>query len=175
MVDSEQGRDVPTKEREKLAGQNKALPDGSFPIANKSDLRNAIQAFGRASESKKPQVKAHIKRRARALGATDMIPDDWSRRLAMTEETTTETDTEAQNVSLSNVAEKDKKDDDEDDENPFKKKKKSKKKGKKGDKKDDDEKEEKSLHECPHEDCPREEFATERAAEQHLLTVHPQG
>jgi hypothetical protein len=68
-------RDVPPKEREKLAQQNKAMPDGSFPIANEKDLRNAIQAIGRA---KNPgAVKSHIRRRARALGLEDLIPDGW--------------------------------------------------------------------------------------------------
>lgn len=68
-------RDVSTKEREKLAETKKAMPDGSYPIANISDLRNAIQAIGRA---KNPgAVKAHIKRRARALGRPDLIPAGW--------------------------------------------------------------------------------------------------
>lgn len=70
-------RDVSTKERERLAGTGAALPDGSFPIANVSDLKNAIRAIGRA---KNPgRAKAHIKRRARALGATALIPEGWSK------------------------------------------------------------------------------------------------
>lgn len=69
-------RDVSPEERRKLADDNKAMPDGSYPIANVDDLRNAIQAIGRA---KNPDaVKAHIKRRARALGHEDLIPEDWA-------------------------------------------------------------------------------------------------
>ena len=57
--------------RETLAKQDKALPDGSFPIENRRDLANAIQALGRAKN--RTLVAAHIKRRAKALGAT--IPE----------------------------------------------------------------------------------------------------
>src|SRR5207248_11302960 len=63
---------------DKLADKGHALPDGSFPIANKGDLKNAIQAIGRAKDPGK--AKAHIKARARALGAADMIPDTWGKR-----------------------------------------------------------------------------------------------
>ena len=52
-----------------------ALPDGSYPIRDVGDLKNAIQAFGRAKN--KPAVKRHIKKRARALGAAELIPDGW--------------------------------------------------------------------------------------------------
>ena len=69
-------RDVSDKEREALAARGAAMPDGSYPIANVSDLKNAIQAFGRA---KNPNaVKKHIIRRARALNALDVLPDDWN-------------------------------------------------------------------------------------------------
>jgi len=50
-----EARDVKQGERKSLAKKGKALPDGSFPIANKNDLSNAKQAIGRAknhSESK---------------------------------------------------------------------------------------------------------------------------
>lgn len=68
-------RDVSTAERERLASRGKALPDGSFPIANTSDLRNAIKLAGNAKDPAK--ARAHIIRRAKALGAMDMIPDTW--------------------------------------------------------------------------------------------------
>jgi hypothetical protein len=52
-----------------------AMPDGSYPIKSRNDLRNAISSYGRA---KNPEsVKAHIKRRAKALGALSMLPKDW--------------------------------------------------------------------------------------------------
>jgi hypothetical protein len=69
-------RDVSAEERKKLADEGKALPDGSFPIANISDLRNAIQAVGRASDPE--AARAHIKKRAKALGREDLVPEDWA-------------------------------------------------------------------------------------------------
>lgn len=68
-------RDVSTKEREKLADKGQALPDGSFPIANVGDLKNAIRAIGRAKDPAK--AKAHIKKRAKALNQAQLIPDSW--------------------------------------------------------------------------------------------------
>ena len=62
------------KERERLAESGAALSDGSFPIVTKVDLRNAISAFGRAKN--KAEVARHIKSRARALKATDLLPED---------------------------------------------------------------------------------------------------
>lgn len=69
-------RDVSNTERQNLADRGQAMPDGSYPIANVADLKNAIQAFGRAKD--KDKVKRHIIRRARALGRTDLLPVDWS-------------------------------------------------------------------------------------------------
>jgi len=62
-------------ERAKMAESGSALPDGSFPIANKEDLQNAIQAYGRAKD--KSAAKVHIMKRARALNAEAMIPANW--------------------------------------------------------------------------------------------------
>ena len=70
-----QKREVSQEERDKLADEKKAMPDGSFPIANASDLENAVKAFGRAKN--KAAVKAHIKRRAKALGLSDKLPENW--------------------------------------------------------------------------------------------------
>lgn len=68
-------REFSQDERDKLADKGHALPDGSFPIANVGDLKNAIHAIGRAKDPAK--AKAHIKARAKALGATDELPDSW--------------------------------------------------------------------------------------------------
>ena len=62
-------------ERELAGDKGEALPDGSYPIKTVGDLKNAIQAFGRAKDPAK--VKAHIKTRAKALGREDLIPDKW--------------------------------------------------------------------------------------------------
>lgn len=65
------------EERRNLAKQGKAMPDGSFPIRNTSDLKNAIRAVGRGNANHNA-IRKFIMRRARALGAMDMIPDDWT-------------------------------------------------------------------------------------------------
>ena len=64
-----------SKQRQEMASSGEAMPDGSYPIANKNDLMNAIRSWGRGGAD--PKVKAHIKSRAKALGATDMLPDNW--------------------------------------------------------------------------------------------------
>lgn len=74
MFTAKQSKSFGPNGRKKLAG-TAALPDGSFPIVTKADLKNAIQAFGRAKN--KAVAKAHIIKRARSLNATDMLPDGW--------------------------------------------------------------------------------------------------
>lgn len=69
-------RDYSADERSRLAEQGKALPDGSFPIVDREDLENAIQAIGRAGDPS--AAKAHIKKRARALGLEELIPEGWN-------------------------------------------------------------------------------------------------
>ena len=65
------------RERKALAEKGQALPDGSFPIRNSDDLKNAIQSVGRAHPGRQDMVKSHIVKRARQLGETDMVPDEW--------------------------------------------------------------------------------------------------
>lgn len=67
--------DFTEEQREKLAKKKEALPDGSFPIRNKSDLKNAIRLAGNAKNPER--ARRWIKRRAKTLGAEDMIPDTW--------------------------------------------------------------------------------------------------
>ena len=68
-------RDYSEETRAKYAKEGIAMPDGSYPIENESDLRNAIQAYGRAKD--KEATKKHIISRARALKATDSLPGKW--------------------------------------------------------------------------------------------------
>ena len=63
-------------QRENLAEKKQAMPDGSYPIRNRKDLKNAIQAYGRSKN--KPKTKAWIKKRARELEAEDLLPDAWT-------------------------------------------------------------------------------------------------
>ena len=68
-------RKFSSEQRARMADAGTAMPDGSYPIANRKDLMNAIRSWGRGGAD--PKVKEHIKRRARALGASDMIPENW--------------------------------------------------------------------------------------------------
>jgi hypothetical protein len=63
-------------QRTEYARSGIAMPDGSFPIRDAGDLKNAIHDWGRAPESKRGQVAAHIKRRAQSLGLMDTLPTD---------------------------------------------------------------------------------------------------
>jgi HK97 family phage prohead protease len=67
-------------ERRWLAEHGMAMADGSYPIRHRTDLSKAISSIGRAGpkgSARYNAVKAWIMRRARALGATDALPDDW--------------------------------------------------------------------------------------------------
>jgi uncharacterized membrane protein YkoI len=64
--------------RDKMAESGEALPDGSYPIADEDDLKNAIQAYGRAKD--KEAAKAHIMKRAAALKLEELIPEEWSKK-----------------------------------------------------------------------------------------------
>lgn len=68
-------REYSEDERRRMAEKGHALPDGSYPIADREDLENAIQAIGRAKDPGK--AKRHIIKRARALGLEELIPDQW--------------------------------------------------------------------------------------------------
>ena len=52
------------------------MPDGSYPIADSEDLDNAIHAVGRGGADH-DAIRAHIIKRAKALGLTSRIPDNW--------------------------------------------------------------------------------------------------
>lgn len=62
-------------ERRKLASAGDALPDGSFPIADEADLKNAIAAAERAKDPS--AARDHIIKRATELDLEELIPQDW--------------------------------------------------------------------------------------------------
>lgn len=66
------------EQRTSMAEEGMALEDGSFPIKNVDDLKNAIMAYGRAKD--KAKAKAHIMKRAEELDAADMIPESWTEK-----------------------------------------------------------------------------------------------
>lgn len=94
-------RDFTAQERQDAADSGAALPDGSFLIQSKKDLSNAIRAIGRAKDPAK--AKAHIRTRAKALGAEDMLPDDWKGTISKEKDPMTEAE-RAQMAELTALA-----------------------------------------------------------------------
>jgi len=66
------------EERKELAKKGQALPDGSYPIRNMQDLKNAIRAYGRSPLKGRMDVRKHIIKRALDLDARDLIPEQWA-------------------------------------------------------------------------------------------------
>jgi len=62
-----------TEHRKEAKKKGWAMKDGSYPIKDVADLKKAIQAIGRA-KNRAPVVR-HIKKRARALGKSDLVKD----------------------------------------------------------------------------------------------------
>lgn len=71
-------RDFTAEERQAMADKGHAMADGSFPIPDQASLKDAIRAIGRASDPS--AAKAHIIRRAKALGSTDILPEGWVKK-----------------------------------------------------------------------------------------------
>lgn len=89
-------------ERMKLAEKGHALPNGSYPISSVSDLRNAIQAYGRSKESDRAKVRRHIIKRAGQLKARHLIPEEWKN--ASTAEATAALSTMREKISALTAA-----------------------------------------------------------------------
>jgi hypothetical protein len=68
---------VSRRERKDLAEKGQALSDGSFPIRNEEDLKNAISSYGRSKKGDRAKVRRHIIKRARQLKQSKLIPDNW--------------------------------------------------------------------------------------------------
>lgn len=69
-------RGLTAAERAKDAEEGVAMPDGAYPIRSAKDVENAVRDYYRSGE--KPDVKAHIIARARAIGAESALPAGWS-------------------------------------------------------------------------------------------------
>jgi hypothetical protein len=68
-------REVSSAQRERDAEAGVAMPDGSYPIRTAKDVENAVRDYRRFGD--KPEVKTHIIRRARAIGAESALPNGW--------------------------------------------------------------------------------------------------
>ena len=69
--------DFSAAQRRQLAASGAAMADGSYPIRNRADLKDAVDAIGRGS-APHAEIRAHIVKRAKALGCTDALPASWS-------------------------------------------------------------------------------------------------
>lgn len=66
------------KERKDLAKKGEAMPNGKYPIRNSQDLKDAIKLVG-ASDMPESEVKAWIRKRAKALGLENELPESWGK------------------------------------------------------------------------------------------------
>lgn len=69
-------RKFSAQQREEATASGHAMPGGRYPINDVEDLHNAIHAIGRGSGSH-AAIRAHIVSRAKALGATSSLPEEW--------------------------------------------------------------------------------------------------
>lgn len=60
-----------------MAKRGTAMGDGSYPIGDASDVEDAVKLAGKSKTYSLEKVKAHIVKRAKALGCTDKLPDEW--------------------------------------------------------------------------------------------------
>jgi HK97 family phage prohead protease len=64
-------------DRDRMAKSGEAMPDGAYPIADAEDLENAISTVGLGNASDK-SIRAHIVKRAKALGLEAKLPEAWN-------------------------------------------------------------------------------------------------
>lgn len=96
-------REYSQEQRMEMAKRGEALADGSYPIKDEEDLKNAIMAYGRAKNQE--ETKRHIVKRARALGKTDLLPDNWEMGKDDEEETSTKVTMDEDPSFFTNLAE----------------------------------------------------------------------
>lgn len=80
VADADETRSYTQKEIDALGAKGQAFknPDGSYsyPVANVADLKNAIHAVGRGNADHNA-LRKYIMARAKALGSSNLIPDNW--------------------------------------------------------------------------------------------------
>jgi hypothetical protein len=65
------------EERRQMASSGQAMDGGEYPIADADDLDKAIRAVGRGGDSHNA-IRKHVMARAKALGKSSEIPDNWN-------------------------------------------------------------------------------------------------
>jgi len=74
------GLPLTAEAREDAADEGYALPDGKLPIRTKEEVRSAVKLRNHVHGHSELAIRRHITKRARALGATDLLPDEWKRK-----------------------------------------------------------------------------------------------
>jgi HK97 family phage prohead protease len=80
-------------DRDKMAKDGTAMPDGSYPILDQEDLRKSIRAVGRGGADH-DKIRAFVIKRAKALNLASLIPDNWMMSGALKETKSAWSDTE---------------------------------------------------------------------------------
>lgn len=81
-------KDYSAEERKKMTDKGEAMAGGKYPIKSKADVENAVKDWNRTGQA--ADVKAHILARAKDLGCTDCVPDDWTSKAAESDDLTKE-------------------------------------------------------------------------------------
>jgi hypothetical protein len=76
--------DLTADQRKQMAPT--AMPSGAYPIPTVAFLRKAIQSFGRCRPDQRDALVEHIRDRAKALGASDLL---WVRNFLQAHTPTT--------------------------------------------------------------------------------------
>lgn len=68
------------EKRHRAESKGQAMTGGRFPVTDRESLLKAIKAVGRAKggEAGRAAVRRFIIKRARALGLTSLLPDNWN-------------------------------------------------------------------------------------------------
>ena len=77
-------------EKRAMAANGQAMKDESYPIADEDDLDKAIHAVGRGGADH-DAIRRHVIKRAKALGKSSSIPDNWNADGSLKETTVTKT------------------------------------------------------------------------------------
>ncbi len=81
-------------DRKQMAAAGQAMDDGSYPIKDAEDLDNAIHTVGLGGADH-DSIRAHIIKRADALGLSSKIPDNWNSDGSLKDATTNQASTSA--------------------------------------------------------------------------------
>lgn len=70
-------KDYNAAQRRQMAKEGRAMPDGSFPIADCADAEDAIRSQGRGNPANRDAVRAFIKKRVTSLNCSGTIFDKY--------------------------------------------------------------------------------------------------